>query len=96
MDVARRTRDLEVVVVGAGPAGATAARLLATRGAHVRLIEARRLPRHKLCGGGLTPKAIPFLPPEALACVERRVTAFELAGDARPALVERWKLAEDA
>jgi geranylgeranyl reductase family protein len=76
----RRARDLEVVVVGAGPAGATAARLLAERGAHVRLLEARPLPRHKLCGGGLTPKALPFLPPTALACIERRVTAFELAG----------------
>ena len=69
-----------MVVVGAGPAGTTAARLLAERGAHVRLLEARRLPRHKLCGGGLTPKAIPFLPPSALDCVERRVVAFELAG----------------
>ena len=75
-----RARDLEVVVVGAGPAGTTAARLLAERGAHVRLLEARRLPRHKLCGGGLTPKAIPFLPSSALDCIERRVVAFELAG----------------
>jgi geranylgeranyl reductase family protein len=76
----RRTRDLEVVVVGAGPAGTTAARLLAARGAHVRLVEARRVPRFKLCGGGLTPKAIPFLPDAALVCIERRVTGFELAG----------------
>jgi geranylgeranyl reductase family protein len=80
MTAAGRARDLEIVVVGAGPAGATAARLLAERGAHVRLLEARRLPRHKLCGGGLTPKAIPFLPESALACIERRVAAVELAG----------------
>jgi geranylgeranyl reductase family protein len=76
----RRTRDLEVVVVGAGPAGTTAARLLAERGAHVRLLEARPLPRFKLCGGGVTPKAMPYLPDAALARVERRVVSFELAG----------------
>ena len=35
-------RDLDVTVVGGGPAGATAARLLAERGARVVLLEARR------------------------------------------------------
>ena len=73
-------RDLTVAVIGAGPAGATAARHLARQGAHVRLLEAKRLPRHKLCGGGLTPRALPYLPPAALPCVVRRVAAFELAG----------------
>lgn len=46
-----------MAVVGAGPAGTTAARILAERGAEVRLFEARRLPRPKTCGGGLTLKA---------------------------------------
>jgi len=73
-------RDLEVAVVGAGPAGATAARLLAASGARVRLLDARSLPRHKLCGGGLTPRALRSVPPEALATIERRVIVFELAG----------------
>src|SRR5438105_1316760 len=50
-----------IVVVGAGPAGSTAARLLAERGARVVLLEARRMPRPKLCGGGLTPKVLPYL-----------------------------------
>ena len=83
-----RFHDLEVAVVGAGPAGTTAARLLAAGGARVRLLDARALPRHKLCGGGLTPRAIPWLPPAALAAIERRVTVFELAGGraARPDL----------
>lgn len=35
----------QVAVIGAGPAGSTAARLLAVRGADVTLFEARRLPR---------------------------------------------------
>jgi len=70
--------DLRVVVVGAGPAGATAARLLAEQGARVKLLEAHRLPRPKLCGGGLTPKAQALVPPSALAVVERRIERAEL------------------
>ena len=69
-----------VIVVGAGPAGSTAARLLAERGARVTLLEACRLPRPKLCGGGLTPKALRLLPTVALATVERLVDAVELRG----------------
>lgn len=69
-----------VAVVGAGPAGSTAARLLAGRGAEVRLFEAQRLPRPKTCGGGLTPKAQRLVPPTALEAVERRVERVELRG----------------
>jgi len=69
-----------VAVIGAGPAGSTAARVLATRGADVTLFEARRLPRPKLCGGGLTPKAQRLVPPEVLEAVERRVDRVELRG----------------
>ncbi len=78
--MAGRTSAPRVVVVGAGPAGSTAARLLADRGAHVTLLEARRLPRPKLCGGGLTPKAQRLLPPQALAAVVRRVETVEMRG----------------
>lgn len=69
-----------VAVVGAGPAGSTAARLLAARGAQVVLFEARSLPRTKLCGGGLTPKAQRLVPDSALRTVDRRVDRVELRG----------------
>lgn len=47
----------DVVVVGAGPAGASAARLLATRGLAVAILEKERLPRYKVCGGGIVYRA---------------------------------------
>lgn len=72
-------------VIGAGPAGATAARLLASEGARVSLFEARHLPRNKLCGGGLTPKAQRLVLPAALQTVDRRVHRVELRGGLLPA-----------
>lgn len=46
----------EVIVVGGGPAGATAARLLALAGADVLLLESSALPRTKACGDCLSPE----------------------------------------
>jgi geranylgeranyl reductase family protein len=51
----------DVVVAGAGPAGSTAAALLAARGWHVLLVDRAVFPRNKTCGDGLTPRAIPVL-----------------------------------
>ena len=47
----------DVIVAGAGPAGSTAARLLAERGASVLLLDKQRFPRDKPCGGGVTMRA---------------------------------------
>jgi len=49
--------DADVLIVGAGPAGALAARHLARGGASVRLIDASH-PREKPCGGGLTERCV--------------------------------------
>ena len=43
----------DVVVVGAGPAGSTAAKCLAEKGINVLLIDKSKFPRDKPCGGGL-------------------------------------------
>lgn len=48
----------EVIVVGAGPAGASAAIELARRGRSVLLLERDKVPRDKTCGSGLSPTAI--------------------------------------
>lgn len=45
----------DVLVVGAGPAGSAAARVLARNGADVVLIDQHAFPRDKVCGDGLIP-----------------------------------------
>ena len=48
----------DVIVVGGGPAGASVARHLATRGIDVAVLEKAEFPRDKICGDGLTPAAV--------------------------------------
>ncbi|MDR1152184.1 MAG: geranylgeranyl reductase family protein [Bifidobacteriaceae bacterium] len=50
--------DADVIVVGAGPAGATAATYLADAGIDVLLLDKATFPREKVCGDGLTPRAV--------------------------------------
>ena len=49
---------MKVLIVGAGPAGSTAAYHLATAGIDVTVLEKTRFPREKVCGDGLTPRAV--------------------------------------
>lgn len=58
-----QTRD--VLIVGAGPAGALLAYLLARRGLDVLVLEKATLPRYKTCGGGVTLKTVQNLPFDA-------------------------------
>src|SRR5512136_1520032 len=51
----------EVIVVGAGPAGATLAHELSRKGIDVLLLEKERLPRYKACAGGITVKTAKLL-----------------------------------
>jgi menaquinone-9 beta-reductase len=48
----------DVIVVGAGPGGSTAAYHLARHGLDVLLLEKTEFPREKVCGDGLTPRAV--------------------------------------
>ncbi len=51
-------QDADVIVVGAGPAGSSAATFLARQGLDVLLLEKSHFPREKVCGDGLTPRAV--------------------------------------
>jgi len=78
----------EVIVIGAGPAGAIAARDLARCGARVALVDASH-PREKPCGGGVTGRALEIVAASSASRgsgvgagrVIRRVR-FEANGDA--------------
>ncbi|MEV5746394.1 geranylgeranyl reductase family protein [Actinoallomurus sp. NPDC052308] len=50
--------EADVIVVGAGPAGSTTAYHLAQAGLNVLLLEKTTFPREKVCGDGLTPRAV--------------------------------------
>jgi len=56
-----KKNHFDALIIGAGPAGATAAYMLAASGFKVAVIEKRKFPRFKLCGGLLTQKTIGLL-----------------------------------
>lgn len=51
----------DVIIVGAGPAGATLATELSRQGLDVLILEKERLPRYKACAGGITVKTAGLL-----------------------------------
>jgi flavin-dependent dehydrogenase len=53
--------EFDVIVVGGGPAGATAAACCAQRGLRVALVEHARFPRHKVCGDVINLNCWPVL-----------------------------------
>ena len=80
----------DVVVVGAGPAGSSAARSAANAGAAVLLIDRAQFPRYKTCAGGLIGASLANVPPSVLETVEDRPrrAVFTLNG-AHPITIER-------
>jgi geranylgeranyl reductase family protein len=67
--------DYDAIVVGAGPAGSTLARLLAGKGVRVLLLDRARFPRDKPCGGGVTVRAASHLDIDLAPVVERAIFA---------------------
>jgi geranylgeranyl reductase family protein len=68
----------DAIVVGAGPAGSTAAYHLASAGADVLLLDRARFPRDKPCGGGVTERAARLLPFSIDPVVEDVATRVDL------------------
>ncbi|HEV2347760.1 MAG TPA: geranylgeranyl reductase family protein [Actinocrinis sp.] len=79
----------DVAVVGAGPAGATAARVAAEGGARVALLEKAALPRYKTCGGGLIGLSRQALPPGFEPPVRQRIDAISFTHRGRRARTRR-------
>ena len=77
--------EFDAVVVGCGPAGNTAAYRLARAGARVLLLEKEALPRHKVCGGGLSAKTLREAPFSLAPVIEREIRSVVIAyGGSQP------------
>ena len=75
--------DADVIVAGAGPAGATAAARLARGGARVLVLERWPLPRQKPCGGGISTRALvrfPWLPSALTRIPSHQISKLYLEG----------------
>lgn len=84
------TPEFDVVVVGCGPAGNTVAYRLASAGVRVLMLEKENLPRHKVCGGGLSAKALREAPYSLSPVLDRQVGAAFIAYDgSHPVRCER-------
>ncbi|MCL0028631.1 NAD(P)/FAD-dependent oxidoreductase [Dehalococcoidia bacterium] len=70
--------NYDVIVVGAGPAGSTAARECADRGLSVLMLDRATFPRDKPCGGGVTVRASKLLPFSIDSVMERVITDLHL------------------
>jgi len=65
----------DIVIAGAGPAGAHLAYRLAQNGFRPVLLDACRFPRKKVCAGGLTSRALLELGRDAALPLQRKITA---------------------
>lgn len=69
----------DVIVVGAGPGGATSAFYLARAGLRTLLLEKEKMPRYKPCGGGLTAKVQGVLEMDFSPTVEDTISVASVA-----------------
>lgn len=69
----------DVIVIGAGPAGATAGYQLAQKGLDVLILEKKRLPRHKTCAGLISAKTAELLDFDISPVVEQTINNIQFS-----------------
>ena len=75
--------DTKIIVAGAGPAGAVAARTLASAGVSTLLVDRAAFPRNKPCGGGISVRALrrfPWLDAALTGVDVHRISRLHLEG----------------
>jgi menaquinone-9 beta-reductase len=93
---------VDVVVAGAGPAGAATALACARRGLEVLLLDRARFPRDKACGEGILPSGVGALAELGLLAEVRRLAlpldgvAFAVDEDGAPTAFARFPAGEGA
>lgn len=75
--------EFDVAVIGAGPAGSSAARAAARAGARVVVLDRAAFPRYKTCGGGLIGPSLAALPPDPPTRAVVHRVSLSLAGGRR-------------
>ena len=65
-------KTFDVIVVGAGPGGSSIAALLSRSGVSTLLLDKACFPRDKVCGDGLTPRALYWLERDEALLDQRR------------------------
>jgi geranylgeranyl reductase family protein len=71
--------DFDAICIGCGPSGNLVAYLLARAGWRVLLLDRRPLPRGKVCGGGLSARALTLLPYDISPVVHQHMQGANLA-----------------
>ncbi len=69
----------DIIIVGAGPAGAMLAYELSRKGIDVLIIERKKLPRYKCCAGGITHKVIDLLDFDITAALENTIFDIDIS-----------------
>lgn len=82
-------RAFDAIVVGAGPAGSTAARELAAAGARTLMVERAAWPRYKACGGGIPLRAERMLAFPIDGVTEASVSRIEVSAGGDAAFAKR-------
>lgn len=72
-------RTFDVIIIGAGPAGATCALALARHDMRVLLLDRHRFPRSKPCGGGFSQKAADLFDFDLSPVIETIITRAEIS-----------------
>ena len=73
------TNHYEVIVIGSGPSGGRAAQVLAQNNIRTAILEKSRLPRKKVCAGGITLRGLKFLPEGLESIFEQECLAVNLS-----------------